>query len=57
MLDWLLHHASRATFKALSGRDVSWCAHAFENRHRPFWRLWVKVWGEAHCRDSADRYK
>lgn len=28
----------------LTGDKRSWCAYAYDNRQRRFWRVWVAVW-------------
>ena len=48
---------SRLTHRALTGRDVSWCAFAWVMRDRSkFWASWVWVFGERHCENSWNYY-
>ncbi len=33
-------------------KSQSLCARAYEHRDHWFWRLWVRAFGERHCRAS-----
>lgn len=48
--------ASRLAHKALTGRNESFCSHAYHNQDKPFWALFVRVMGREHCRKSHKRY-
>lgn len=59
-MDWL-QNLSWKTHSALTGRRVSWCAWAWENRHRRFWSGWCRFWdwvlGPGHCSESSDWWR
>lgn len=52
---WICN-VSRMIHKFLTGRNESFCSFAYHNQHRPFWALWVRVFGREHCRKSHSRY-
>jgi len=56
VIDWILHKASRQTYRAFTGRDISWCGAAYRARPAMWAVLWVKVFGEEHCKRSSERY-
>lgn len=47
---------SLKTHRALTGRECSWCAAAWEKRLERGWSPLVAVMGKQHCRQSWLHY-
>jgi len=52
---WILD-LSRLTHRAVTGRDCSWCAAAWEKHLEGRAAPLVYIFGKRHCRNSWQRY-